>query len=118
MKDVKIGIFVGVHALKTFYQPETDVKSKNARITMSARDVKNTRRHGMKLRYKHIHFVEVEKKPKTSVWECRNNSSTGTLGEIKWYGPWRQYCYFPTVQAVYSVGCFEDINAFIGQLRP
>ena len=52
MKDVKIGIFVGVHALKTFYQPETAVKRENALITMSVRDVKNTGRRGVTI-FKH-----------------------------------------------------------------
>jgi hypothetical protein len=71
----------------------------------------------MKTRYKYINFVKIADKPKTSVWSCRANRSGLELGEIKWYGPWRQYCYFPTCAAVYSVGCFEDINHFIGQLK-
>ena len=71
----------------------------------------------MKTKYKFIQFVWVEDKPKTSVWSCRNNRSNRELGEIRWYPMWRQYCYFPTVQAIYSVGCLEDINHFIGQLK-
>lgn len=67
----------------------------------------------MKERQKYIHFVLTAQKPKTSVWSCRNNRSGEELGVIKWYGPWRQYCYFPTVQAVYSAGCLDDIARFL-----
>ena len=71
----------------------------------------------LKTRYKYIHFLKIADKPKTSVWSCCNNKSEEELGQIKWYPGWRQYCYFPTTQAVYSVGCFEDVNDFMRQLR-
>ncbi len=70
----------------------------------------------MKTRYAHIHFVEVAKKTKTSVWSCRNNRSKEELGQVKWYGPWRQYCYFPTRQAVYNNRCLSIIADFTGTL--
>ena len=70
-------------------------------------------------RYRFIHFVEAEKKPKTSVWECRNNSSEDVLGAVKWYGPWRQYCFFPEPidGLVFNDACLKDICHFMGQLR-
>ena len=71
---------------------------------------------GMKTEYQYIHFIKKAEKPKTSIWSCRNNRSDNELGEIKWYSAWRQYCYFPTVQAIYNVGCLENINHFISQL--
>jgi len=71
----------------------------------------------VKTQYGHIHFVKKEDRPKNAVWSCRNNRSSDQLGVVKWYSAWMQYCYFPTVQAVYSVGCLEDINDFIGQLK-
>ncbi|MCK4245312.1 MAG: hypothetical protein KAX20_06780 [Candidatus Omnitrophica bacterium] len=46
-----------------------------------------------------------------------NNKSQGELGVVKWYPAWRQYCYFPTTQAVYSKGCLDDIGDFIRQLQ-
>lgn len=70
----------------------------------------------MELKYKYIHFVKTEGKPKTSVWECRNNSSGHELGVVKWNSGWRQYCYFPTVQAVYSSGCLNNISEFISTI--
>lgn len=63
--------------------------------------------------YEYVHFVKVDDKPKTSVWRCQNIKGEDELGIVKWYAPWRQYCYFPTVQAVYSAGCLADIKDFI-----
>jgi len=72
----------------------------------------------MKTIYQYITFLERESTGKTSKWACRNKKSEAVLGEIKWYGAWRQYCYFPTIQAVYSAGCLNDISDFIEQLNP
>lgn len=68
----------------------------------------------MKTRYEHVNFVEWV----SGAWGCYNNRSTDKLGEVRWYSPWQQFCYFPTVQAVYSTGCLNDIVRFIGQLVP
>lgn len=70
----------------------------------------------MKLMFEYVEFVEIEPKPKTKVFSCRNRNSSEELGQVKWYGPWRQYCYFPVIMAVYSKGCLRDIAAFISQL--
>jgi hypothetical protein len=71
----------------------------------------------LKTHYQYIHFFKLADKPKTSVWSCKNNRSGDKLGEIKWHSPWRQYCYFPTVQAVYNTGCLKDISDFLEQLE-
>lgn len=66
--------------------------------------------------YKFIHFVKVEDKKKTSVWECRSNRGDQCLAIIKWYPPWRQYCFFPefaSIHTVFSAGCLADIIHFI-----
>jgi len=65
--------------------------------------------------YKYIRFVEPEPKQprKTSIWSCLNKKSNTELGTVRWYAPWRQYCFFNRVQAVYSAGCLDDISDFI-----
>jgi len=65
------------------------------------------------MRYEYINFSLIEQKAKTGVYECRNNKVNDVLGIVKWFAPWRQYCYFPSVQAVYSRGCLADIQKFI-----
>ena len=66
---------------------------------------------------KYIHFMKIEDKPKTSVWSCRNNSGDYQIGIVKWNPGWRQYCFFPESDMVFSVGCMEDIGKFIGTLK-
>lgn len=71
----------------------------------------------MKTKYKYIHFEEADSTEKvTSVWDCLNNTSVFTLGMIKWYPGWRQYCFMPIGKTVFNKGCLEDINDFITQL--
>jgi len=70
----------------------------------------------LKTKYKYIEFELLEDKDKTSVWECLSINSPVRLGIVKWYSHWRQYCYFPDENTVYSKGCLEDINDFITQL--
>lgn len=71
----------------------------------------------MKTRYKYIHFVETRKLPKTKVYACVNNNSNERIGLLKWHGAWRQYCFFPEFNTVYSLGCLNDIAEFMRQLR-
>ena len=35
------------------------------------------------------------------------------LGLIYWHGSWRQYCFFPHSDTVFSSGCLDDISAFV-----
>ena len=68
-------------------------------------------------KYKYIYFEKIEDKKKTAVYSCRNIKCNLELGTVKWYPAWRQYCYFQTCSAVYSVGCLADINDFITGLK-
>lgn len=54
---------------------------------------------------------------KTEVYNVRSKSQGSTLGQIKWYSPWRQYCFMPSPQCVFNVGCMGDIIALIEELR-
>jgi len=72
----------------------------------------------MQTKYEYLVFEKAgQQPPKTSVWECKNTKSGTVLGIVKWHSAWRQYCYFPTVQTVYSARCLKDITDFIGQLK-
>lgn len=65
------------------------------------------------MKYEYISFVPVESNGKTSIWNCINNKSQFVLGVIKWNSGWRQYCFFPTQDTVFSMGCLDDISDFI-----
>ena len=71
----------------------------------------------MKTQYQYIHFVKVRDKPKTSVWNCLTRQGD-RLGQVKWFGSWRQYCFFPNDEllTVFSAGCLLDIYSFITEL--
>jgi hypothetical protein len=71
----------------------------------------------MQLDYEYLIFVVQQSTGKTSRYHCTTKSAGALLGEVKWHSPWRQYCYFPQIQAVYSAGCMTDIAHFVKQLN-
>jgi len=65
--------------------------------------------------YNYITMIKAEDKPKTSVFMVFSKKED-LLGEIRWFAQWRQYCFFPEDDCVFSKGCMQDINHFIEQL--
>jgi len=55
-------------------------------------------------------------KPKTGVFGVYSLSSGEELGRIFWYASWRQYCFFPTSETVWSRGCLHQIQDFMNKL--
>jgi hypothetical protein len=67
--------------------------------------------------YKYLSFIELEPKAKTKHFEVRNKLSDCLLGYVKWYSPWRKYCYFTYCPGlVFDAGCLADIQDFITNL--
>jgi len=64
---------------------------------------------------KYIEFRLKKTLGKTSIWYCVNIHQEYAIGVVKWYPRWRQYCYFPFTETVYSAGCLEDIQTFISE---
>lgn len=50
---------------------------------------------------------------KTKRWMISNQSGSVLLGVVKWYAPWRRYCYFPLQDIVLDAACLGDIVTFI-----
>ena len=65
------------------------------------------------IRSKYIYFNLIDQKPKTSVWEIRSKSTGIILGIIKWYSPWRQYCFYTIDERVFNKNCLKDVIGFI-----
>ena len=61
----------------------------------------------------YLRFNLKEKKDKTEVWEVISKRHGFNLGVIKWYGSWRQYCFFPEPETVFNIDCMDDIMIFI-----
>ena len=68
--------------------------------------------------YKFIYFEKrINLRKRTQRWLCKNNKSRETLGSIKWFPSWKQYCYFPYELGIYSYDCLEDIADFLKKLN-
>ena len=64
----------------------------------------------------YVRFEVVHELPKTNVYAVVSRSSTDGLGFIKWYAPWRQYCFFPHSETVWAKNCLNEVNIFIEEL--
>jgi hypothetical protein len=68
---------------------------------------------------KWINIVEQQNlKPRKTKVFCvftQYHASTECLGEIRWHGPWRKYCFFPTGNTLFEWVCLRDIADFCQQ---
>lgn len=67
-------------------------------------------------------FFTIEQLPpvagkKTRTYAVVSRSQGVELGRIKWYGAWRQYCFSPNPETLWSDGCLADITSFLKRLR-
>jgi len=46
-----------------------------------------------------------------------NRNSGDIIGTVSWYASWRQYCFFPEPNTVWSDGCLADVHDLMGKLR-
>ena len=58
----------------------------------------------------YIKFFELHSELKTRLYHVLNKKSNMLLGIIKWYGPWRQYCFFPEESILFNIDCLETIT--------
>jgi len=56
------------------------------------------------------------KSRKTDIFDLVNKTSGATLGVIRWYAPWRQFCFMPYYTTVWSIGCIDDIRKAMGEI--
>lgn len=74
----------------------------------------------MKTHYKYFYF-EIAKpqtlKDEEHYWFCINNDAETFLGIVNWFPRWKQYCFFPEEEVVFSAGCLIDVVDFVTQLN-
>lgn len=59
---------------------------------------------------KYLSFERVDNPGrKTMVWNVISQSSEIVLGRIAWYGPWRQYCFYPSNGTIFNTDCLIAI---------
>ena len=64
----------------------------------------------------YIEFYEQKTNTKTKVISVIAKSSGHEIGQIKWFGRWRQYCFFPE-DSIWSDGCLVDVINYIKGLK-
>lgn len=47
---------------------------------------------------------------KTAIYAVDSAHHGDRLGEIRWYGPWRQYCFYPKAGCVFNHDCLRYIG--------
>jgi hypothetical protein len=58
-------------------------------------------------------FFEGSPKPKTRTWSVAPQTDPrDRLGEIRWYGPWRKYCFFPSDCVLFDTACLRELADF------
>ena len=62
---------------------------------------------------KYMEFDLVGDTGKTEIWNVISKKNEFILGQIKWHGPWRQYCFFPSPHTVFNPACMSDIQKAI-----
>lgn len=50
---------------------------------------------------------------KTHFWSVIPKSGGPEIGEVKWYGPWRKYCFLAIGSAVFEEVCLREIAEFV-----
>ena len=67
-------------------------------------------------KYLIVHRLVKKEGRKTEIWRVKSTSDV-FLGEIKWYGAWRQYCFFPEEFMVFNSGCLKDLCRFLDRVN-
>lgn len=65
---------------------------------------------------KWMHITLVKDTGKTKVYELFSKDGNFLLGEIRWYGNWRQYAFMPRGNTVFEKQCLKDIVDFLIEL--
>lgn len=71
----------------------------------------------MNIQSQYLRFRRVERSTRKTPIVYVTSKSTGVrLGEIKWFGRWRQFCFFPEPKTTFNRSCMNDINKAINEL--
>lgn len=65
---------------------------------------------------KYLEFKEIPYDGKTKKFEVTSTKHDSLLGEIKWFGRWRQYGFFPELDTVWNKDCLKTIQDFLQKL--
>lgn len=69
--------------------------------------------------YKYFSVLTAPEPPpgrKTRDYEIISPTS-GIIGRIAWYGPWRQFCFEPLGNTVWSDSCLKDLRTALTAVK-
>ena len=67
---------------------------------------------------KHLRAQKYPRNPKRKTDGYGILSNGGDLlGEVHWFGRWRQYVFEPNVQTVFNDSCLTDLAAFLARIN-
>lgn len=55
-------------------------------------------------------------KEKTAIYNVVTKENDCTIGQIRWFGQWRKYSFFPYNDTVWESKCLIDIVQFMNEL--
>lgn len=64
-----------------------------------------------KITYKSDYFYiteEILPNRKTPIYNIINNNNL-KIGQIRWYGPWRKFCFYPDSDTIWDNKCLQDV---------
>lgn len=64
---------------------------------------------------KYLRFVTSPSLGSTTITDVLSKSQELLLGRIKWYGPWKQYCFFTGLRST-TITELNDISTFMENL--
>jgi hypothetical protein len=68
------------------------------------------------IKSRYLEFDRIGYTGKTDVWDILSKSQESILGKIKWFGRWRQYCFYPSPNTIFNPECMADISKKIKEL--
>lgn len=61
--------------------------------------------------YMFVRYRYPSKSGKTKIFVVTDRHG-GVLGEIKWFGRWRCYAFFPEIETIYNASCMTELAKF------
>ena len=64
----------------------------------------------------YLRFIDKESRQITKIIGIVNIHHDEEIGEIRWFGKWRQYCFLPSPNTIWNTTCMEDVQTVIKEL--
>lgn len=67
---------------------------------------------------KYLRFEDrgpVSPEAKTKLFAVTSALSGAFLGSVKWFVPWRRYCFFPANSSIFDTNCLGDLMEFCNE---